>query len=111
MQQHVIELQAHATVCQLSRLAYDTGRVGVCYWDGRRQRPSWCGWLLQVYAKEEELCELQVRLTERDAALKAHKTENSRFADMKDKFKADIAVLQQQVCAASSPCTRCTYIG
>ncbi len=52
---------------------------------------------LQVYAKEEELCELQVKLGERDAALKAYKTENSRFADMKDKFKADIAALQQQV--------------
>ena len=56
------------------------------------------GILLQVYAKEEELCELQVKLAEQDTALKAYKTENSRFADMKDKFKADIASLQQQVC-------------
>ena len=76
---------------------------------GRRQRPSWCCWLVQVYAKEEELCELQVKLTERDAALKAHKTENSRFADMKDKFKADIAALQQQVSAASPLKTKCVY--
>ncbi len=53
--------------------------------------------MLQLYAKEEELCELQVKLGERDTALKAYKTENSRFADMKDKFKADIAALQQQV--------------
>ena len=53
--------------------------------------------MLQVYAKEEELCELQVKLGERDSALKAYKTENSRFADMKDKFKADIGALQQQV--------------
>ena len=52
---------------------------------------------LQVYAKEEELCELQVKLAERDTALKAYKTENGRFADVKDKFKADIASLQQQV--------------
>jgi len=50
-----------------------------------------------VYAKEEELCELQVKLGDRDTALKAYKTENSRFADMKDNFKADIAALQQQV--------------
>ncbi|KAA6416990.1 MAG: hypothetical protein FRX49_13052 [Trebouxia sp. A1-2] len=53
--------------------------------------------VVQVYAKEEELCELQVKLGERDTALKAYKTENSRFADLKDKFKADIAALQQQV--------------
>ena len=53
--------------------------------------------MLQVYAKEEELCELQVKLSERENALKAYKTENSRFADMKDKFKADISSLQQQV--------------
>ena len=53
---------------------------------------------LQVFAKEEELAELQAKLGEREAALKAYKTENSRFADMKDKFKADIASLQQQVC-------------
>ena len=85
--------------------------MGVCYWHGRRQRPSWWYWLLQVYAKEEELCELQVRLTERDAALKAHKTENSRYADMKDKFKADIAALQQQVCAASPLHTGCVDQG
>ena len=51
----------------------------------------------QVYAKEEEVCELQVKLQERDTALKAYKAENGRFADMKDKFKADIASLQQQV--------------
>ncbi len=50
-----------------------------------------------MYAKEEELCELQVKLGERDTALKAYKTENSRFADMKDNYKADIAALQQQV--------------
>ena len=53
---------------------------------------------MQAYAKEEELCELQVKLAERDTSLKAYKAENSRFADMKDKFKADIASLQQQVC-------------
>lgn len=53
---------------------------------------------LQVFAKEEELAEFQAKLGEREAALKAYKTENSRFADMKDKFKADIASLQQQVC-------------
>ena len=52
---------------------------------------------LQVYAKEEELVELQAKLGERDTALKAFKTENGRFADMKDKFKADITSLQQQV--------------
>lgn len=52
---------------------------------------------LQVFAKEEELAEFQAKLAERDTALKAYKTENSRFADMKDKFKADIASLQQQV--------------
>ena len=52
---------------------------------------------LQVFAKEEELAEFQAKLGERDTALKAYKTENSRFADMKDKFKADIASLQQQV--------------
>ena len=52
---------------------------------------------LQVYAKEEELVELQAKLGERDTALKAFKTENGRFADMKDKFKEDIASLQQQV--------------
>ena len=52
---------------------------------------------LQVFAKEEELAEFQARLGEREAALKAYKTENSRFADMKDKFKADIASLQLQV--------------
>ena len=52
---------------------------------------------VQVYAKEEEVCELQVKLQERDTALKAYKTENSRFADVKDKFKADILALQQQV--------------
>ena len=38
-----------------------------------------------------------MKLQERDTALKAYKTENGRFADMKDKFKADIASLQQQV--------------
>lgn len=53
---------------------------------------------LQVFAKEEELAEFQAKLGEREAALKAYKTENGRFADMKDKFKADIASLQQQVC-------------
>ncbi|KAL0055371.1 hypothetical protein WJX82_011399 [Trebouxia sp. C0006] len=53
--------------------------------------------MTEVYAKEEELCELQVKLGDRDTALKAYKTENSRFADMKDNFKADIAALQQQV--------------
>ena len=53
---------------------------------------------LQVFAKEEELAEFQAKLGEREAALKAYKTENSRFADVKDKFKADIASLQQQVC-------------
>lgn len=53
---------------------------------------------LQVFAKEEELAELQAKLGEREAALKAYKTENSRFADMKDKFKADIGSLRQQVC-------------
>ena len=63
--------------------------------------------MLQVYAKEEELCELQARLTERDTALKAHKTENNRFADIQDKFKADIAALQQQVCPASPLHTGC----
>ena len=52
---------------------------------------------MQVYAKEEEVCELQVKLQERDTTLKAYKTENGRFADMKDKFKADISSLQQQV--------------
>lgn len=52
----------------------------------------------QVFAKEEELAEFQAKLGERQAALKAYKTENGRFADMKDKFKADIASLQQQVC-------------
>lgn len=56
-----------------------------------------------MYAKEEEVCELQVKLQERDSALKAYKTENGRYADMKDKYKADIASLQQQVCLA--PCT------
>lgn len=58
---------------------------------------------LQVYAKEEELCEVQAKLAERDTALKAYKAENSRFADMKDKFKADIASLQQQVCSCACP--------
>lgn len=52
---------------------------------------------VQVFAKEEELAEFQAKLGERDTALKAYKTENSRFADMRDKFKADIASLQQQV--------------
>ena len=50
-----------------------------------------------MFAKEEELAEFQAKLGEREAALKAYKTENSRFADMKDKFKADIGSLQQQV--------------
>lgn len=53
---------------------------------------------LQVFAKEEELAEFQAKLGERETALKAYKTENGCFADMKDKFKADIASLQQQVC-------------
>ena len=63
-----------------------------------------------MYAKEEELCGLQVRLAERDTALKAHKAENSRFADMRDRFKADIAALQQQVHAATDHDTWCVYI-
>lgn len=50
-----------------------------------------------MFAKEEELAEFQAKLGEREAALKAYKTENSRFADMKDKFKADIGSLQLQV--------------
>lgn len=49
------------------------------------------------------MCELQVKLQERDTALKAYKAENGRFADMKDKFKADIASLQQQVYLFSKP--------
>ena len=53
---------------------------------------------LQVFAKEKELAEVQAKLGEQEAALKAYKSENSRFADMRDKFKADIGSLQQQVC-------------
>lgn len=56
---------------------------------------------MQVYAKEEEVCELQAKMQERNAAVKAYEAENSCFADMKDKFKADISLLQQQVCSAS----------
>ena len=64
---------------------------------------------LQVFAKEEELAELQAKLGEREAALKAYKTENSRFADMKDKFKADIGSLQQQVCTAVTVGDSCPW--
>ena len=52
---------------------------------------------LACMAGEEELVVLQAKLGERDATLKAYKSENSRFADMKEKFKADIVSLQQQV--------------
>ena len=64
-----------------------------------------------MYAKEEELVEVQAKLGERDAALRAYKTENGRFADMKDKFKADIASLQQQVLTDVTSHCACSATG
>ena len=53
--------------------------------------------LAQVFNKEEEICELQVKLRERDSGLRDFKRENSRFADSRDRMQADISLLQRQV--------------
>lgn len=52
-----------------------------------------------MFAKEEEICELQVKLRERDTMLYDYKKENARFAVIQQKYNADIAALQQQVSA------------
>lgn len=52
---------------------------------------------LQAFAKEEEICELQVKLRERDTLLVDYKRENARFAEIQQKYNSDIATLQQQV--------------
>ena len=62
--------------------------------------------LAQVFNKEEEICELQVKLRERDSGLREFKRENSRFADSRDRMKADISLLQQQVSSCAGGCLR-----
>ena len=52
---------------------------------------------LQAFAKEEEICELQVKLRERDSLLFDYKKENARFAEIQQQYKSDIGTLQQQV--------------
>lgn len=62
--------------------------------------------LAQVFNKEEEICELQVKLRDQDSGLRDFKRENSRFADSRDRMKADIFLLKQQVSSSPGGCLR-----